>query len=741
MTRYRAEQKKLYDGIDSTPQTFSYHYDGPASNDAAHSEVVSDTLKTQRYNPAMSEYRGNSTVAVSGPDGRIDLNLFYQDDERKGSANTTLVLGSALTDSFDAPDESRWLYYPSPRDPAKTGFLRLEGDPALQMTNANTDWSVSTVRSAYLLRDQSSYANGVLVQFRLHKYQANDSPQAILAIANGAYGSAYRRWGLKYSGGNFYVHRCSENESNCVDTFLKSGIQLERWYVLQIVVDDTSGESFLLRVWERDHPESTARAQEADRNLVPAGGSWRFFTKLSDGRLWLDEYYECRMYSLQDLFFAHSHQIPDRLPVSEKGVTYTDLDITWNSLMQEKTLTFDGDGSWVGRRVTYEYNTADQGGSQGSTQYGNQTRAFEASWNNTTGLFQNYRMTLTEYYPYSDNAVWPDADYLTGLPARQSRYKCPNGTCDVSNQANLLSQSWSIYDGNGSYNQQPSQGLLTWQRTLFSCDYGDCATTSYQHFGDVNYQYDAWGNATVVTGYTKEGTYSTLARDISGSLARTSTTCYGGGEPTGGGGPIGCSDSGYRTYPLWQKNALGQTTSYYYNPDFGVPQVITDTNQVPVRAVYDTYGRISKVIRSGDSELAPTLYFTYNNYVDTTRPFYTRAEQLISGTSKFIVQKYYDGLGQMLQSRTVGATLASGTRDVLVDYFYDAYGRVTRQSTPYDVAPASGFGRSGATYTQTSYDVLGRPLSVTAPDGSYASALHLPRPGDAGQGRPQLHHP
>ena len=169
--------------------------------------------------------------------------------------------------------------------------------------------------------------------------------------------------------------------------------------------------------------------------------------------------------------------------------------------------------------------------------------------------------------------------------------------------------------------------------------------------------------------------------------------------------------------------------------------MITDTNQVPTRAVYDTYGRISKVIRPGDSESAPTLYFTYNNYSSATSPFYTRAEQLISGTTKYIVQKYYDGLGQMLQSRTVGATLSSGTKDVLVDYWYDAYGRVTSQSTPYEVAPASGFERNGAYTTQTSYDVLGRPAERHCPGWQLFGTLHLPGPGDAGQGRPRLHHP
>ena len=120
VTRYRVQQKKLYDGISGTPQVFSYHYDGPASNDSFHSEAVANTpTKTQRYNPALSEYRGNSTVAVSGPDGRIDLNLFYQDDERKGSANTTLVLGQALTNSFDSPGYQPLALLPNPPRPGQ----------------------------------------------------------------------------------------------------------------------------------------------------------------------------------------------------------------------------------------------------------------------------------------------------------------------------------------------------------------------------------------------------------------------------------------------------------------------------------------------------------------------------------------------------------------------------------------------------------------------------------------------
>ncbi|HKZ55602.1 MAG TPA: RHS repeat-associated core domain-containing protein, partial [Anaerolineales bacterium] len=66
------------------------------------------------------------------------------------------------------------------------------------------------------------------------------------------------------------------------------------------------------------------------------------------------------------------------------------------------------------------------------------------------------------------------------------------------------------------------------------------------------------------------------------------------------------------------------------------------------------------------------------------------------------------------------AVLAEGTRDILVDTAYDGYGRPIRQSVPYAVAPGSGYRAPdlGQPSTATTYDALGRVVSLTSPDGS-----------------------
>ncbi len=120
--------------------------------------------------------------------------------------------------------------------------------------------------------------------------------------------------------------------------------------------------------------------------------------------------------------------------------------------------------------------------------------------------------------------------------------------------------------------------------------------------------------------------------------------------------------------------------------------------------------------RPGDEFGPPTIRIDYTD----ASPYAAVVTQRLDATSTRTIRRYYDGLGRLIQSQTANAALEAGTRDVVLDSWYDAFGRLTRQSVPYAVSPGSGFRTpdTGQPYTATTYDALGRPLVVTATDGT-----------------------
>ena len=100
-------------------------------------------------------------------------------------------------------------------------------------------------------------------------------------------------------------------------------------------------------------------------------------------------------------------------------------------------------------------------------------------------------------------------------------------------------------------------------------------------------------------------------------------------------------------------------------------------------------------------------------------PFWTEFRQKIDANTSAVLQKYYNGLGQLLQTRVIGAVVNGAPRDIIVDYAYDGMGRAWKQSMPRDVADTGGNMAAAdlSIAVQTTYDALGRVLTVTQPDG------------------------
>ena len=158
----------------------------------------------------------------------------------------------------------------------------------------------------------------------------------------------------------------------------------------------------------------------------------------------------------------------------------------------------------------------------------------------------------------------------------------------------------------------------------------------------------------------------------------------------------------------------------------GTLTVITDTNNNVTTAGYDAFGRLTSVVKPGDSPSVPTVQAFYN---DTAIPFQyivTYTAQSGVTTTQRPVQQFYDGLGRLIQTKNqyVPVTIASPPpQTIVVDQVYDGLNQQTQISQPrYVTETLSSFYQytppSGDRWTTTSYDALGRPLTVQAPDAT-----------------------
>ncbi|NWF65696.1 MAG: RHS repeat protein, partial [Chloroflexi bacterium] len=340
----------------------------------------------------------------------------------------------------------------------------------------------------------------------------------------------------------------------------------------------------------------------------------------------------------QTVYTYESTALPFTPPTFTGGYAYKGLGRDWARTTREETTYLGGTTT---KTFTYE------------STYGNLTD--QAEYEGLAGG-DPYRTTHTDYFPNISGGL-----YLVGLPARQ-QVKNGSGT--------VLAETLNLYDGANSYNTAPTVGKLTAVRTLIS-------GTQYSQ---VSTGYDAWGNPVTVTTYSGYGT----AASAPTTGARTTTTVY---------------DSTYHTYAVSSTNPLNQTTTIGYNYSLGLPVSETDPNGAVITAEYDAFGRMTKLVRPGDTSGAPTLSISYS---DSSSGLVATLTQRINSTQSFVLIRKYDGMGRNYQSSAGG---------ILTDLAYNAYGQVISQSTPH----ASG---ETAYYTTTTHDALGRPLTVTAPDNT-----------------------
>ncbi len=373
------------------------------------------------------------------------------------------------------------------------------------------------------------------------------------------------------------------------------------------------------------------------------------------------------------------------------------------------------DGAAVAQ--VFSYDTA----KQNNTQFGNITKIQERDGATTGTLL---RWSETEYFPNT-------GAHVVNLPARMRVYDAANN-CKTETRSiygAYYSGGTYVSNVNGNYQSTPYNPRLVKQEVALS---GCSSTVTISNIYDsawaiTRYAYDAYGNQTTEnrTGVS------------SGSNQIVTITDF---------------DSTYHRFPIRRYSTVGSVTldetAIYYgvNPAGGDPG-ITDAkaewgamaewcgvNEVCTRTAYDDYGGVTAqwegvaTTAGWDTVTNANVIWGYTSYGTSgwRRNVITewRAPRCYGNFSR----KLYDGLGQLIQvqgpqqnwsTNIDGCNPGVNAAEVDVSYAYDALGNQISAGVPVATS-ASYLNRAanwGAGYTATSYDVLGRPKTVTAPNG------------------------
>lgn len=268
-------------------------------------------------------------------------------------------------------------------------------------------------------------------------------------------------------------------------------------------------------------------------------------------------------------------------------------------------------------------------------------------------------------------------------------------TYDSAN--NILAKNYAYYDGSATLGAV-TRGLAT--------------------------RSDVWNKiGTTEALLTSTNTYNSFGQLLTSTdpLLHTSTVTY---------------DPVWSMFPLTTTNAKGFKRSSQYFGVGGVPlgggiwgltQSQTDVNNQVLSSTYDALGRVTSQTNPLDSAAMPTISYEYQ-----TKENYRVliAHKRIEHGQPYTLDSYtyIDGLGRSLMVKTPAA--AAGKYVVSSQVSLNKRGLVAKEYPPYfstsdySVLELPGTANPGSSYE---YDVLGRKVKTTFPDGSYAALSFTPQ--------------
>ena len=340
------------------------------------------------------------------------------------------------------------------------------------------------------------------------------------------------------------------------------------------------------------------------------------------------------------------------------------------------------DARVVHSSTTYSYDSDNQGVS--AFDYGNLSNV-DSSGNDLGG---QHIVSHTTYYPNSNAG---GGVYLTSLPAIVQ-------TRDGSGTPFACSQS--IYGSNSSAAAAPTLPGIAQAQAYTIAGSGGCTGTS--NLIATQHTYDTIGN--VITAIDADSHLGCA----SGSSQYSACAVY--------------DSATYDTHLTSATNARTQATSYSYDSTSagGFGQWLTgvsDPNGQATSYQYDALGRLSAVIRPGDSTGSPSVSYSYTNTcvsLSSSAPCLEldSATRFSVGGPTSTMKQWYDGLGNLVETQTPSPT--GGQTIVTYAVFYNdaTHGKQVVTSLPYAIATPSGYVAPDLSRARsvTGYDSQGRAL-------------------------------
>lgn len=340
--------------------------------------------------------------------------------------------------------------------------------------------------------------------------------------------------------------------------------------------------------------------------------------------------------------------------------------VTFAYVSQVDSYIYDGDSSYKQTRQEFTYDS-----------YGNLASTTETG---DQSISTDSRKTVNEY-------VYNTTNYILNTLKKTTLYDTDLST--------IKSERYFYYDGASSISTSPTIGLLTkeeeWLSTASGCGTpGVCSNNP-----KTTMTYDSYGNVSTVVD----------------ARSYTTTNTY---------------DSTYHLFLITISNAVSQTRSFTYDPWLAQILTSTDQNSQVTETVYDTLGRVTKVIAPLDSSSEPTQEFVYDypnlgtcGSTCTTRVT-TKVKSSVPGSTftQLITYSFTDGLGREIQRRSPAED--SGQQIVSGIVTFNSRGLADKQYVSYFASTSTSYvavdtSKPKATFT---YDSMGRRTRIDYPDST-----------------------
>jgi RHS repeat-associated protein len=183
-------------------------------------------------------------------------------------------------------------------------------------------------------------------------------------------------------------------------------------------------------------------------------------------------------------------------------------------------------------------------------------------------------------------------------------------------------------------------------------------------------------------------------------------------------------DPTFHTFPTGETiGGLNLSMTAAYDIGAGVVTSFTDFNNNTTSFGYDTFARLTSIIKPGDSAALPTQQFSYT-LANPVSSVTSRSRELSGAAGTYDTIAYSDGLGRKLQTRSEG----TGGRWVVADAVtFNQRKGAARKWLPY-FASTSAYSvpDPAQSFTALSYDAKGRSVRETNPDASFRATVYQP---------------